>query len=91
MKILQTMAEGDFWDPTVKYNLTIKTMDTNYEDNDKFTLKLQFSNDLGHDIWKNYFFPDVKVTVSCRLCFRRRSSLGILIQGQRFHLRLRET
>jgi hypothetical protein len=59
--LLKTLAEGDTWDPSTQFNFTIVTSDHNYDDKDKFILKLQFDETMGHTIWREYSFPEIKV------------------------------
>ncbi|XP_060556760.1 uncharacterized protein LOC132717337, partial [Ruditapes philippinarum] len=67
---IMALAEGDTWDPSTQFNFTIVTSDHNYDDKDKFILKLQFDETMGHTIWRQYFFPEIKVFVQNILAYK---------------------
>ncbi|XP_060573106.1 neurogenic locus Notch protein-like [Ruditapes philippinarum] len=58
---LQTQKKGSTWDPDTVFNFSIVTTDMNYNDKRLFYLLLQFPDIMGHEIWRNYNFPVIKV------------------------------
>lgn len=58
---LQTLNFSDTWNPDTIYDFKIATTDKNYDDANVFELKLEFSNTMDHEIWRNYPFPTVQV------------------------------
>jgi hypothetical protein len=57
------LTEGEIWEPTAQLNFTIVTSDLSYEDKAEFGIQLQFGETMGKTIWKDFDFPNIKVSI----------------------------
>lgn len=65
---MQTLKYGEAWNPDTIYNFEIAATDKNYDDARVFYLKLEFSEFMGHEIWRKFLFPTVKVHIIIVIC-----------------------
>ncbi|XP_060592666.1 von Willebrand factor D and EGF domain-containing protein-like [Ruditapes philippinarum] len=96
---LQTLKKGWTWNPNTVFDFSIVTTDMNYGDKRVFNLLLQFPDNMGHAIWRNYNFPLITVIVSDngeyknKICYSHidphmRSADGVNYEQQRKNAQL---
>ncbi|XP_060602736.1 uncharacterized protein LOC132755829 [Ruditapes philippinarum] len=70
---IKTLYKGARWDPNTLFHFKIVTTDMDYEDNNTFGLKLQFSSDMAHTFWKNKALPNVRVIVQDNIDYQNKT------------------
>ncbi|XP_045184975.2 von Willebrand factor D and EGF domain-containing protein-like [Mercenaria mercenaria] len=69
---IQTQKVNDTWDQEKTYSFRVSTVDHYYDDENKFSLRLQLGDNVNHPIWKGFIQDEIPVRITGFYTYRNR-------------------